>query len=343
MHVARRDFVRGVFAIGLAAGSTNFLGCRKRSADSEVVVYCSVDESFAAPILHDFELDKGIKVQAVYNAQPTKSATFFDKLSSGGNADVFWSVDPVRPFQLIRKGLVEAYRTPSAEGIPSDYKAADGTWTGFAARARVLLVNKAKLGGAPSPRSIRDLAKDSYRGKVAIANPLFGSPSMHVAALSVVWGFEETKRFLASLRTNQVRIENANEDVQRLVQTGEMTFGLVDTDDAHEAMQSGAPVEVVYPDQEDLGTLVMPTSVVALSHASHTDATRKMIDYLTSAEVENHLADSAAHIPLRAGSTAPASVRPLSSLRSMRVDYAMVADEMDKIEPWLKQWVAGKA
>jgi hypothetical protein len=55
-------------------------------------------------------------------------------------ADVFWSGDPIRPFLLAQRGLLEAYASPEAAGIPAAYKAADGSWTGVAARARMLLL-----------------------------------------------------------------------------------------------------------------------------------------------------------------------------------------------------------
>ena len=54
--------------------------------------------------------------------------------------------------------------------------------------------------------------------------------------------------------------------MKRLVVAGEATFGLTDTDDANEALKDGADVEVVYPDADELGTLVMPTSVVLIAN-----------------------------------------------------------------------------
>ena len=53
-------------------------------------------------------------------------------------------------------------------------------------------------------------------------------------------------------------------------------------DDANEALKAGAPVEVVYPDQDDLGTLVMPTSVVLIRGGPNPDEGRGLIDYLLS-------------------------------------------------------------
>ncbi|MBW2462461.1 MAG: extracellular solute-binding protein [Deltaproteobacteria bacterium] len=245
----------------------------------------------------------------------------------------------MRPFLLVERGLVEPYRSANAEGLPGAFQASDGAWTGFAARARVLLVNNDRVPGADTPRSIRDLADARWRGQTAIANPLFGTTTMHVAALFSAWGDDEGKAFLNGLRENEVRVAASNGEVKRLVVSGEVAFGLTDTDDAHEALESGAPVRVVYPDQGELGTLVMPTVAVLLAGGPHPEAGRQLIDCLLSAEVEGRMASSAAHMPLRPGVDVPENVRAVSSIEAMEVDYASVARTMERIEPWLREWV----
>lgn len=324
----------------LACATAALLGsCGRRT--NEVVVYTSVDQVFSEPIFRAFERETGIAVRAVFDTEETKSTGVLNRLIAEAErpqADVFWSGDPVRPFLLTRRGLVEPYVSPAAAGLPAGLRAADGTWTGFAARARVLLVNKDRVPAGEMPRSIRDLASPRWRGQTAIANPLFGTTTMHVAALFAAWGEEEAKGFLGNLQANGVRIASSNGEVKRLVVAGEVAFGLTDTDDANEALKEGAPVEVVYPDQEGLGTLVMPTSVVLLRGGPHPETGRRLVDYLLSEEVERRMAEAAAHMPLRAGVPTPANVRRVSHLRAMEVDYARVAAEMERIQPWLRSW-----
>jgi len=131
--------------------------------------------------------------------------------------------------------------------------------TGFAARARVLLVNRDRLSGREPPQSIRDLADPRWKGEATLANPLFGTTTMHAAALFAAWGDEEANRFFQQLKDNNVRVASSNGEVKRLVVAGEATFGLTDTDDANEALKENAPVDVIYPDQDAMGTLVMPS------------------------------------------------------------------------------------
>lgn len=331
--------MKRIHILALLACASLASGCAR--AQNEVVVYTSVDQVFSEPIFRLFEQQSGLTVRAVFDTEETKSTGVVNRLIAEGRnprADVFWSGDPVRPFLLVKRGLVAPYRSPRAAGLPTGLRAADGTWTGFAARARVLLVNKKRLAASP-PRSLRELADPRWRGQVAIANPLFGTTTMHVAALFTTWGEKEARAFLERLKANRVRIASSNGEVKRLVVSGEIAIGLTDTDDAHEALASGAPVEMIYPDQEGLGALVMPTAALLLRGAPHPEAGKRLIDHLLSPEVERRLAESAAHMPLRPGVATPAGVRNVSSLRAMKVDYAKLAAEMERIQPWLRRWV----
>ncbi len=333
-----------VLSIMFCLGALWCPGCGSGDTDRarEVVVYTSVDQVFSEPIFKHCEKMVGLEVRAVFDTEETKSTGVLNRLVAEADrpqADVFWSGDPVRPFLLMENKQVEPYSSETTRGMPEAFRAGDGTWTGFAARARVLLVNTQKVSADKMPGSIRDLADKQWRGQTAIANPLFGTTTMHVAALFARWGDGEAKSFLNALKDNMVRVASSNGEVKRLVTTGEVAFGLTDTDDAHQAVLSGAPVTIVYPDQDDLGTLFMPTSAVLISGGPNTPAGRALIDCLLSPQVEEQMASNGAHMPLRDGVETPTGLRRASELRAMNVDYRKVADEMKRLQPWIREWV----
>ena len=310
------------------------------SGEREVVVYTSVDQPFAQPVFAAFEQKTGIKVRAVFDTEETKSTGVLNRLIAEAKrpqADVFWSNDPVRPFVLVDRGLIAPYVSTSAAGIPAAFKGGDGTWTGVAARARVLLVNTTKVPAAETPRSIQDLIAPRWKGQIAIANPLFGTTTMHVAALFAAWGDDKAKAFLAALKANDVRIASSNGEVKRLVAGGEVAFGLTDIDDASEAAASGAPVTIVYPDQDGDGTPVMPTVVVMMKGGPHPDTAKQLVDYLLSADTETRMTESA-HMPLRADVKVPERLKRVGDLRAFPMDYPAVAKAMERIQPILREW-----
>ena len=338
---------------GCSGASTSSKAERAQGAGSargpaEVVVYTSVDQVFSQPVFERCEREAHLAVRAVYDTEETKSTGVLNRLIAEGDApvaDVFWSGDPVRPFSLVRRGLVQPYRSPAAERIPPAFRAEDGTWTGFAARARVLLVNTEQVPPDRMPTSVRDLAAPAWRGRAALANPLFGTTTIHAAALFAAWGDEAARGFFEALSDNGVRIASSNGEVRRLVVAGEVAFGLTDTDDAHEAVEEGAKVAVVYPDQTapeggtPLGTLVMPTAVVLLKGAPHPEAGKRLVDCLLAPQTERMLTRAGAHMPLGKDVPAPEGLRTVDSLRAMKVDYADVARTMEEIQPFLRSWV----
>src|SRR5215207_8089370 len=333
--------LRGVLAVAL---SCTLLAQTAHGA-SEVVVYSSVDDVFSRPIAERFEKQTGIRVKLVTNTEETKSTGLLNRLiaeRARPQADVFWSGDPVRAAILKQRGIAAAYRSPAAAGIPPEFSDPEGYWTGFSARARVILYNATLVPAELRPKSVWDLTHSRFKARACIANPLFGTTSMHAAALFQVLGEAKARAFFAGMSRNGVRMLSSNGEVRRKVANGDCALGLTDTDDAQQAIRERKPVGMVYPDATGMGTLIVPNAEVLIQHAPHSNEARVFIDYLLSPEVEGLLAASeAAQIPVRAHVSSPASVARIDQLRTMRVQYAPLAQQLDALSRgFLKEWVA---
>ena len=307
-----------------------------------VVVYVSHDQVFSEPILKDFQRDTGINVLAVYDTEETKSAGVMNRLiaeKANPQADVYWANEPIRAEALRQQGVSAPYRSPNADGISEQFRDPEGHWTGFSARARMLIVHR---GLRDKPVSVRAYSDSRFNGKAVIANPLFGTTTAHMAALFTVWGDDRAKGFLDALRKNGVQVSSSNGESADQVATGDFQFSLVDSDDVYSRQKQGRPVEGVIPDQEEggLGCFIVPNAVLLIKGSPHMDAGKKLIDYLLSRDTEKKLAYSdAAQIPLHPGVETPPGVPRLETLKVMQVDYAAVAAQMQAIQPWLRDWV----
>jgi iron(III) transport system substrate-binding protein len=336
----RRVFTLLAFAgVAVVAGA---LWNASRRGDNVVVVYVSEDQVFSEPILKDFERDTGIGVRAVYDTEETKSAGVMNRLigeKANPQADVYWANEPIRAELLRQQGVSASYHSSNAEGIPDRFRDPQGYWTGFSARARMLIVAR---GGVGNPTSILAYADPRFHGKAVIANPLFGTTTAHVAALFALWGDEQGKAFLDAMRRNDVKLASSNGESADQVAAGAFQFALADSDDVHSRQKQGQPVEGVYPDQgaQGLGCFIVPNAVVLINGGPHPEAGRRLIDYLLSRETEKKLAYSdAAQIPLHPDVETPRDVRRLETLKVMKVDYAQVAAKMQAIQPQLRDWV----
>lgn len=307
-----------------------------------VVVYTSVDQIFSEPILKEFEAETGIIVKAVYDTEETKSTGVLNRLiaeKENPQCDLFWSGDPVRTIVLKNKGITLPYQSAVANDIDIIYKDPEYHWTGFSARARVLIYNKNLLEQEDVPKSIFDLTKAEYKGKVAIANPLFGTTTFHISALFTSVGDEKAKQFLTDLKKNEVVIASSNGDVKKRVVLGEVLCGLTDTDDANEAIKEGANVGIVFLDQQGIGSLIMPNTVNLIKNSNHTENGKKLMDYLLSKKTEAKLAMSCAQMPLHKGVEIPENVPSLDNIIPMKIDYDKTSVKLEEIQNYLKEWL----
>ncbi len=308
----------------------------------EVVVYVSEDQVFSEPILKDFERATGIKVKAVYDTEEAKSTGAMNRLIAEKNnprADVYWANEPIRAEVLKQKGISSSYVSPNAKGIPPVFKDPGGHWTGFSARARVLIVNESV---EDRPGTILAYTDPRWKGKAVITNPLFGTTTAEIAALFTIWGDDRAREFMAAMRENDVAISTNNGESADFVAAGQYDFSLVDSDDAINRMRQGKPVTMIYPDQGEngIGTLIVPNAAVLIEGAPHPEAARELIDYLLSRETERKLAlADCAQIPLHPDVEAPPELKPIQETDVMPVDYADVARKMIEIQPFLKAWM----
>jgi iron(III) transport system substrate-binding protein len=321
--------------IALAATCLAAASCGEEAP--EVVVYTSVDQVFSQPVLERFEETSGVRVRAVYDTEEAKSTGVVNRLiaeAANPQADVFWSGDVFRCLVLKEKGILAPHEVRAP--IPRGFRDPEGMWTGFSGRARVLVYNRERLTNPP-PGSLSDFTTDAWAGHLALANPLFGTTTVHVAAVFVALGDEEAFGLFDALKEKGARMVSSNSESLRVALSGERSFGLTDTDDAFVALADGEPVGLRFPDQEGFGTLFMPNAVARIAGGPHPVEAQALIDFLLTPEVEGMLRDSAGQIPLLPGNEPP-EVFGLGAVRFMEVDYEAVARKIEEIQPYLKSW-----
>lgn len=319
------------------------VGCSKQSASSsetrEVVVYTSWDKPHSQLILAEFEKQTGIKVKPVYDTEASKTAGLVNRLIAEKNnpmADVFWNSEIVRTLVLKKKGILAPYKPSVWNDTPEAFRDADGYWTGFGGRSRVLLYN-IDLVEQP-PVTLEELTDPKWKGKLTIANPLFGTTSTDVATWYSDWTAEGAQSYLKALVANEVKISTGNATAKDMVAAGEIPLCLTDTDDALGAMRNGKPVDLVFLDQEGDGALLIPNTVCLIKGAKHEVEAKALIDFLTSREVEAMLAQSrAGQIPLKADVPAPEPVASWAKMRFRQVDFEHAHGQLEAAMQFVRE------
>jgi iron(III) transport system substrate-binding protein len=321
-------------------------GCRQKKEEEqqpEVIVYTALDSEFSQPIFDKFTEKTGIGVRAKYDAESTKTVGLTKIIISERarpRCDLFWNNEVINTIRLERAGLLRAYKSPAAATYPASSHSPDGMWYGFAARARVLIVNKNQR----HPKSIRDLTDPQWHDRCGIAKPLFGTTATHVACLFAAWGDADAKEFFHNVKLN-AQIMSGNRQVAQAVGANQLAFGLTDTDDALGEIAKGMPVEVIYPDQrpEELGTLFIPNTLSLIKDSPHPKEAEKLLDFLLSADVERQLANGpSAQIPLQPGVEASPRVKTPAQVKAMEVDWSAAAAKWDTAAQFLeKEFTSG--
>ena len=85
---------------------------------------------------------------------------------------------------------------------------------------------------------------------------------------------------------------DGNSVVRDMVAAGEVRFGMTDTDDALIAVDAGEPVEIIFPDQDGIGTLLIPNTVGLVDGGPNAENGRALVDYLVSRRVEDSLVEA---------------------------------------------------
>ena len=296
---------------------TSLVGGCERSSHTQIVVYTSIDEPVARPILDDFTKKTGIKVVLKTDTEASKSAGLVETLraeKANPQADVFWNNEIFHTINLANEGALAAYESPAAKDALGPYKDAAHRWCANGLRMRMI----ALAPGAQGVRTIEDLADSKLKGKICLANPAFGTTSGHIASLFVKWGPAKGEQFLRDLKANNVQLLGGNSEVVKQIAAGNFAAGLTDNDDVDSMIQEGGKLGAIPADTRDhAGTLAVPCTVGLIAGAKHEAEAKQLIDYLLSKEVEDRLI--AAHF-------AAGSVRTTKpALVLMRVDYDEIA------------------
>jgi iron(III) transport system substrate-binding protein len=301
----------------------------------EVVLYTSLNEPTARVVLDVFEQETGIEVSVQADTERDKTVGLVRTLieeRSNPRADVFWNSETANTVRLKLEGVLEKLEPPpaGAERVPAEYRDSDGVWYGFAARARVLIVNTALVPESDRPKSVWDLVDPRWKGKAGIVRPVTGTTLTHLTALHTTLGDQEFERFLQGVIDNQCHLPPGNGRLAKLVGEGEIHFGLTDSSDYRLVKSEGLPVDAIYPDQDGIGVLVIPNTVARVKGGPNPEAARRLIEFLLSDRAEELLAfHPRGHIPLKPGVRHPDEVTTSDELRTMTVDFNAVGAALE--------------
>ncbi len=294
--------LRGALALLAAA----CLAACDRAGPDPVTLYSSVDGEFLRMVAAEYEERSGVPVQIVGDTEATKTTGLVERVlaeQARPRGDVWWSSEALGTVRLAAAGALDPVDLDAAAlgfpgGWPAHLRAQDGTWRGFAARARVIAFNTEAIPAADVPHDLAELTDPKWRGRVGIARPEFGTTRTHMAALVAAHGAEAFEAWLAAMVDNDMRIFDGNATAVRAVAQGQIDLCLTDTDDVWAGQRNDWPVDLVYerPGGEiSRGPLLIPNTAGLIAGAPNREGGLELLKFILSPDVERLLAESDSH------------------------------------------------
>src|SRR6266850_988530 len=217
-------------------------------AHRTVIAYCAQDQTYAEAIFRDFQKETGIKVRAVYDSEAVKTVGLANRLlaeRSHPQCDVFWGNEEMRARQLAAQN---AFRETNGLAF-------------FGYRSRRLAYHTGQVSPAAVPHSLLELTNESWRGKVVIAYPQFGTTAAHFHALRQHWGESAWESWCQALAANKALLVDGNSVVVKMVGRGEASIGLTDSDDIAAGQADRLPVA---PNALNEEMLLIPNAIAVI-------------------------------------------------------------------------------
>lgn len=286
-----------------------WIGCRS-ARENVVIVYTSQDQIYAQQILADFTRETGIRVLPLFDSESAKTTGLMNRIIAERlrpQCDVFWSNEEMMMRKLGRRGLL-----------------ADAPIASFGYRSRRLVVNTNFVDPNALPIDLKQLSSPKWKGRVAIAYPLFGTTAAHFMALRAAWGKDAWEQWCRDLVKNEALIVDGNSSVVRLVGMGEAWLGLTDFDDVAVGLRKQLPIKMLPLTQE---FPVIANSVALIRGGPNPQNARRFQEYLQQRQTQERL--------LALG--ALEGISPSDSTDFLRTDWESVLEDLDSAYTWLSE------
>ncbi len=319
--------------IALFMSAVGLVGCGKADGDErQVVVYCSVDQEVAEPIIAAFEASTGIKVLARFDTESSKTVGLVQRLRAqkdSPTADVFWSSEIFHTIRLGHDGLLAKYESDDVKDWPKGLADPQGRWYAFAMRARVIAYNTKRVGAKEAPKRLEDLLDAKWKGRIVMARPEFGTTGGDVASWFAHYGRTRAEEILKALKANGVRLVDSNSTAVRMVASGQADICMTDTDDVHAGVRNGWPIAMNMLDQNGAGTLAIPNTAALIAGGPNSAEAREFMAFVLGEQVEKMLAESDSHnMPVR--KSLASKYQQYAVVKRLDVPYEKIAGELSR-------------
>jgi len=246
--------------------------------EGEAVIYANMDVSAMKPLTDGFmKRYPGTKATSVHFS----GAAIITRLDSEARAgkpvsDVVLS-GQLGVLSLIDKKIALRYRSPERESFRDGLKDKDGLWTAYMTNVMVSAYNTRQVKKDEAPRSVEDLLKPRWKGKLTMDSQSY----VWFGTMMQYLGEEAGLRFMKRLNEQNISHQRGRRLMTQLVAAGEFDMAVeTNLNSVLTLSRQGAPLAFA-PSQP---YFLSPSLVFMSANAPHPYTGALFVDYLLSEE-----------------------------------------------------------
>jgi iron(III) transport system substrate-binding protein len=209
----------------LAFMLTSGIGLSVNAQTKTLTIYSGRGEKLIGPLLEQAKKDLGMNIQVRYGDTAELAIALVEE-GKNSRADLYFAQDAGALGLLERRNLTLPISSNLLNQVDPRFRSPQGKWLGISGRARTLNYNTNLVKKEQLPKSVWDLVKPQWRGKVAWA-PTNGSFQSFVTAMRVLEGEPRTLQWLKAMKANGVKDLRNNTAIVEALGRGEAQIGLV--------------------------------------------------------------------------------------------------------------------
>ncbi|MCJ7436546.1 MAG: thiamine ABC transporter substrate-binding protein [Acidimicrobiia bacterium] len=351
MPSERPDVRRRGFSILCCAlvTATSLAGAPAAGARDDVTLTLVTHDSFAISksVLRSFTRETGIKVRVLPSGDAGAALNQAILTKDAPLGDLLFGVDNTFLSRALDEGVFERYRSPELTRVPAAYRI-DTTHHVTPVDHGDVCINDDTAWfaehGLAVPRTLDDLTKPAYKGRLVVENPATSSPGLAFLLATVDrYGEDGWRAYWERLRANDVKVVSGWEQAYN----GEFSAGEGGGDRPLVVSYASSPAAAVYfsdprPTEAPVGTVLdtcfRQVEVVGILRGTeHPRAARRLVDFMLSRRFQEDVPLQMFVFPVRDDARLPAV---FTRFADVPTDPASLAPSVIGAhrEQWIDEW-----
>lgn len=301
------------------------------AASGELIIYTSRAESLFKPVIEAFnQAYPNVKVTMLTGSNGELAAKLLEERANP-QADLLVNSDTLTMESLAEQGIFAPNASPAVAAVAERYRADDGSWVALTLRPRVMMYNTDLVTPEEAPTTMLGLTDAKWQGQIGAADSRNGAMVAQLVAMRHLLGEEAMTTFVQGLVANETQWFGGHTDVRKAVGAGELKLGLVNHYYYHLSKAEGAPVGIIYPDQDEgeMGLIVNSTNAGIVQGARHPELAQLFVDWMLSPAGQKVYADLNFEYPVTPGVATAEGVPPLSDFKLADVSLKTMWEELE--------------